>query len=178
MNEHDLCMCPVGADQASRPAAASERPIRISVVFDDDASAQSAEVLIRHVASDYECDRQSFSFDELDFPAPGVAAAYSACNSDMFVLAVRDDQPLPSHVQSWLGLCIGLRDEDQEGALVVLIAETAPTAKAESSLLEYLENVAVVGSMAFFPRQRGMDERWNPAREYLEREEMICGSSD
>jgi hypothetical protein len=177
MNERDLMICPPGADQAITPAAAMERPLRICVVFDDDDSAQSAEVLIRHVASDYECDRQSFSFDELDPPAPGVAAARSACNSDILVLAVRDDRPLPCHVKSWLSLCIGLRDEDQEGALVVLIAETAQTSNAGSSLFEFLENVAVIGSMAFFPRLRGFDERVNPHRQHLKREDMLCGSS-
>jgi hypothetical protein len=76
-----------------------------------------------------------------------------------------------------LSLCIGLRDEDQEGALVVLIAETAQTSNAGSSLFEFLENVAVIGSMAFFPRLRGFDERVNPHRQHLKREDMLCGSS-
>ncbi|HUD48066.1 MAG TPA: hypothetical protein VMR33_14635 [Candidatus Baltobacteraceae bacterium] len=178
MNEQDLCMCPVGADQVSPPAGVTGRPLRICVVFDDDASAQSAEVLIRHVASDYECDRQSFSFEELDPPAPGVAAARSACNSDIIVLAVRNDRMLPSHVKSWLRLCMGLRDEDQEGALVVLIAEAAPSSNSELSLLEFMETVAVNGRMAFFPRQRGFDEVVNSARKHWEREDKLCGSSD
>jgi hypothetical protein len=178
MNERDLKICPPGADQATTPAAVTERPLRICVVFDDDNSAQSAEVLIRRVASDYECDRQSFSFDELDSPAPGVAAARSACNSDIIVFAVRDDRMLPGHVKSWLRLCIGLRDEDQDGALVVLIAAAAHRSNPGSSLLEYLETTAVIGRMAYFPRERGIDERVNPSRKYLKREDMICGSSN
>jgi hypothetical protein len=156
MNEQGLCMCPVGADEASPPAGEIERPLKICVVFDDDESAESAEVLIRHVTSDYECDRQSFSFDELGPPAPGVAAARSACNSDIIMVAVRDDRMLPSHVKSWLSLCIGLRDEDHEGALIVLVAEAARNSISELSLLEYLESVAVIGRMAFFPRQRAL----------------------
>lgn len=171
-------MCLVGADQKARPAAATERPIKISVVFDEDASAQSAEVLMRHVVSDYECDQQSYSFDELDSPIPGVAAARSACNSDIIVFAVRDDRTVPAHVKVWLRLCLGLRDDDQDGALVLLVAGGAQSSNAGSSLLAFLENVAVVGSMEFFSRQRGMDERWNPTRKHLDMEDMLCGSSD
>jgi hypothetical protein len=178
MNEQDSCMCPIGGDQANPPAGGTERPIRISVVFDDDASAQSAEALIRHVTSGYECDKQSFSFDELDPPGPGVAAARSACNSDMIVFAVRDDQTLPAHIKSWLGLCIGLRDEELEGALVVLIAQVAQTGNAGSSLLEYMATVAVVGRMAFFTWQGSSNPELNPDRDQLELEEMVCGSSD
>jgi hypothetical protein len=116
----------------------TERPLRICVVFDEDASARSADVLIRHVASDYECDTQSYSFDALDSPAPGVAAARSAADTDILVLAIRADQILPSHVRMWLGLCLGLRDEGQEGALVALITKTSGTSDLHPSLLEYL----------------------------------------
>ncbi len=178
MNEQDLCWCPVGGKQTNPPAGATERPIRISVVYDDDASAESAEALRSHVAGGCECDKQFFSFDELDAPAPGVAAARSACNSDMIVFAVRDDRRLPPHIKSWLGLCIGLREEELEGALVVLMAERAQTGNADSSLLEYLETVAVVGRMEFFPWQGGSHAEPNPDREQLEPAEMICGSSN
>jgi hypothetical protein len=178
MNEQDLCVCPVGTGRANPPAAATERPIRVSIVFDDEASAESAEVLIRHVASNYECERQSFSFDELDAPAPGLAAARSACNSDIIVLAVREDRTLPPHVKSWLTLCIGLRDEDQEGALVVLIAKAAQASNPGSSLLEYLETVAVVGRMAFFPWQQGIEDQSRPGCEHLEPEDELCGLSN
>jgi hypothetical protein len=178
MNEKDLCMCPASADTLSPPTGATERPLKICVVFDNEASAQSAEVLIKHVTTGYECDRRSFRFDELDRPTPVMSAARSVSNADILVLTVRDDQMLPSHVRSWLGLCIGLRDEDQEGALVVLIAEAAQTCNPGSSLLEYLETLAVIGRMAFFPMQRGIDDRMNLARNHLELEAMICGSSD
>jgi hypothetical protein len=178
MNEQELCMCRLGPDQRNPTTGAPERPLRICVVFDDDVSAQSVEVLIRHVASGCECDTRSFRFDELDRPAPVVAAARSASDSDLLVLAVRDDQMLPSHVKSWLGLCIGLRDEDHEGALVVLIAEAAQTSNPGSSLLEYLETLAVIGRMEFFSRRRSIENELSPGCEQLEPEEMICGSSD
>jgi hypothetical protein len=168
MNEQELCMRSVGTDQASPPAGITERPLRICVVFDDDVSAQSVEVLIRHVALGYECDTQSFRFDELDRPAPVVAAARSASDSDILVLAVRDDQMLPSLVKSWLGLCIGLRDDDQEGALVVLIEKTPDMAEPGSLLLEYLETVAAIGGLAFFSRGQNITERFRPRRQLLE----------
>jgi hypothetical protein len=105
------------------------------------------------VASDCECHTQSFSFDALDASAPGVAAARSAADTDIMVLAIRADHILPDHVRMWLGLCLGLRDEGQEGALVVLITKTANNADLQSSLLEYLETLAIIGGLAFFPRQ-------------------------
>jgi hypothetical protein len=154
MNEQKLCMGPVGANQASPLAAATERPLRICVVFDDDGSAQSAEVLIRQVASDYQRDTQSFRFDELDPPGHSIAAARNACNTDILVLAVGEDRMLPSHVELWLGLCFALRDENQEGALVVLISNVWETADTDSPLLEYLEAVAAIGGLTFFPQTR------------------------
>src|SRR5258708_9564019 len=59
----------------------NERPLRICVVFDEDASARSAEILISHAASD-QCDIRSFRFDELDTLVPGVAAARWAADTD------------------------------------------------------------------------------------------------
>src|SRR5947209_2306829 len=41
-----------------KKTGASKRPLRICVVFDEDASARSAEILISHVASDCRCDTQ------------------------------------------------------------------------------------------------------------------------
>ena len=78
-----------------------------------------------------------------------MAAARNASDTDILVLAVRDDQMLPPHIRSWLLLCVGLRDEDQEGALVVLIDKEAETADSNSLLLAYLERVATLGGWHF-----------------------------
>lgn len=151
---------PAGSGKTATPKP--EQPLKISIVFDDDVSARSAEVFIKHVASDFPRDTQSFRFDELDPPGPGVAAARSASDTDILVLAVRDDHMLPAHMESWLGLCMGLRDEDQEGALVVLVAKASETADPNSSLLEYLETVAAIGGLAFFPRRRNILNAFAP----------------
>jgi hypothetical protein len=134
----------------------SERPLRICVVFDEDASGRSAEILIRHMASDYQSDTQSFRFDELNTPAPGVAAARSAADTDILVLAARGDRMLPTHIRLWLGLCLGLRDKDQEGALVAMITQVTGTAGLHSSVVEYLETVAIIGGLAFFPQEHSV----------------------
>jgi hypothetical protein len=178
MNERDLMICLPGTDQATTPATATERPLRICVVFDDEDSAKSAELLIGHVASGYECERLSFSFDELDPPAHGVAAARSASDSDIFIFAIHDDRMVPRHAKSWLQLCVGLRDEDQDGALVVLIAAGAHISNPGSSLMDYMQTIAITGRMAFFPGQRGIDDYVTPARKQLELEDSLCGSSD
>ena len=148
--------CPRPENPDKKTTRAGERPLRICVVFDEDASARSADVLIRHVVSDYQYDTQTFRFDELDAPAPGVAAARSAADTDILVLAVRGDQTLPAHIRLWLGLCLGLRDENQDGALVALITQAAENTNLHSSLVEYLETVAIIGGLAFFPRQHSV----------------------
>jgi hypothetical protein len=145
---------PGSSDSRNQAAQSTGRPLKICVVFDEDDSARAAEVLIRHVASDYQCDKQSFRFDELDARAPGVAAARSAADTDILVLAIRDDSALPSHVRLWLGLCLGLRHDGEEGAFVALITKTADTAKLDKSLAEYLQAVALIGGMAFFLREQ------------------------
>jgi hypothetical protein len=132
------------------------RPLRICVVFDEDTSATSAEVLITRVASDYECAMQSFHFDELDEPKSGVAAARRVADTDILVLAARGDRMLPSHIRLWLGLCLAMRDEGQEGALVALITKVAGTADLHSSMLEYLQTIAIIGGVAFFPHEQGI----------------------
>jgi len=138
------------------------QPLKICTVFDEEASGRSAEILLHHVASDHVCETQSFNFEELDPPESGVAAARSAAAADLLIIAVRDDRMLPAHIELWLSLCLGLRDEDAEGALVVLVAKATENPRAESSLLDYLETVAAIDGLAFFPRQtHGSDRAGN-----------------
>jgi len=135
---------------------ASEHPLKIHVVFDDDVSARSAEVLIKHMTSGFECDRRSFAFDDLHSPGCGLAAARSAFDTDILVVAVRDDHTLPAYVQSWLDLYLRIRDRDREGSLVVLIAKAAETADPNSSLSEYLKTVAGFRELAYFPGRQSV----------------------
>ena len=135
------------------PDDVAAQPLKICIVFDDDASERSAEVLIRHAAPNLPCDVQSFAFDELDPPGPGVTAARNASDSDILVVAVRDDHALPGHVELWLGLCLSLRDQDVGGLLLALIRKTNKAVEPESSLVDYLETVASIGGLEFFPRQ-------------------------
>jgi hypothetical protein len=130
-----------------------ERPLRICVVFDEVASARSAEALIAHVTPDVPCDKQTFRFDQLNAPKRGVAAARKIADTDILVLAARGDRMLPSHIRLWLGLSLGLRDEGDEGALVALITNVDGCEALHSSILEYLEAIAIIGGVAFFPQR-------------------------
>jgi hypothetical protein len=130
-----------------------ELPLKICIAFDEETSARSAEVLIKHVASDFECETQLFQFAELDPPRTCVAAARSASAADLLIIAVRDDRMLPSHVQSWLGLCLGLRDEDAEGALVVLVPKANETPNPNSSFWDYLETITAISGLSLFPQR-------------------------
>jgi hypothetical protein len=133
----------------------NERPLRICVVFDEDASGRSAEILIRYLAPDQHCERKMFGFHELEEPVHAVAAARSTADTEVLVLAIRGDRMPPAHIQFWLGLCLGLREEDHEGALVALTTPTAEAADLHSSLMEYLETVATIGGLVFLPWQHG-----------------------
>ena len=154
MKNSPLVMHPRLGDPGNPTTRGAERRLKIRVVFDDDHSARSAEVVIQHVTADLECDIWSFAFDDLDLPGPAMAAARGASDTDILVVAVRDDHALPAHMQSWLGLSLSLRDKDQEGVLVLLIAKTAETANPDPSLVEYLETVAAIGGLSFIPSRR------------------------
>src|SRR5580704_3925811 len=91
MNNSRLIMHPRPEDPGNRTTRATERPLKIRVVFDDDVSARSAEVLMKYMTSDFECDTRSFAFDDLDLPEPAMSAARSASDTDILVVAVRDD---------------------------------------------------------------------------------------
>jgi hypothetical protein len=128
------------------------QPLKVCVVFDDPASAQSAEVLVKHTTSNLPCDMQLFAFDELDPPGPGVTAARSACDTDILVVAVRDDHALPHHVPLWIDLCVGLREPGNGGSLVVLVRKAGETPDPDSSLTDYLKTVAAIDGLSFFLR--------------------------
>jgi hypothetical protein len=132
----------------------SECPLKICIVFDDETSARSAEILIKHAAVHFPYDTQLLSFDELDPSEPSQDAARSAAAADILVVALRDDRALPEHVKFWLGLFLGLRKQNLDGALVVLITKSDQSADPDSSLLEYLETVAAIGGLSFIPPQR------------------------
>jgi len=152
MKTSHLVMHPRTGDRGNPMVRATERPLKVRVVFDEDASARSAEVLVEHVTAGIECDMRLFAFDDLDLPEPGVAAARDASDTDILMMAISDDRALPRHMQAWLDLYLGLRD----GALVVLIADAAETANPDSSLVEYLETVAVIGGLSFIPSCRSV----------------------
>ena len=133
----------------------TRRPIKISVVFDEAASARTAEISIKRIASNFEYNIQSFAFHELGPPKPGVTAARNVSDTDILMVAVRDHRALPNHMRFWLGLCLSLRKVNQAGLLVALIVNVAKTADPDSSLLEYLKALAPIGGMEFLSHQKG-----------------------
>jgi hypothetical protein len=151
----------IGSDDATT-AKATKRFLKVCTLYDEDMSALNAEILIKHAALDFECYMQSFAFDELDPPGPGVTAARNASDSDILVVAIRDDRALPEHIQFWLGMCLGLRDEDQVGLLVMLTVKSSETASPDASLLDYLKTVAAIGGMEFTSRHRRLRRLSSP----------------
>jgi len=149
MKTSTLRFAPESEDSQYDGTQMDKRPLRICVVFDEVASAWDAEVLIGRVSSDFMCDKQTFHFDELNAPKGGMTAARKAADTDILILAARGDRMLPSHIRIWLGLCLGLRDERQEGVLVALITSDQSNACLQSSIVEYLETIAIIGGVSF-----------------------------
>jgi hypothetical protein len=143
-----------GLDKTTTPAI--ERPFKICVVFDEDVAGRIAENMIKRVASNFEYNIQSFAFDELNSTGSGATAARNVSDTDILLVAVRDDRALPDHMQFWLGLCLGLREGDQEGLMAVLVVKTAEAADPDSSLLDYLKTVAALGGMAFISQNQNV----------------------
>jgi len=133
----------------------TRRPLKISLVFDEVVSAQTAEHSIKRIASNLEYNIQSFAFHELDPPEPGVTAARNVSDTDILMVAVRDHRALPKHMRFWLGLCLSLRKGDQAGLLVALIVNAAEAADPDSSLPDYLKALAPIGGMAFLLHEHG-----------------------
>jgi hypothetical protein len=134
-------------------------PLKICIAFDKEASARSAEVIIKHVASDIECETQSFQFDELQRTAQCVAAARTGSIVEVLVLAVRDDRMLPAYVQSWLGLWLGFRDEEANGTLVVLVPKAVDEPDPDASLWDYLETLTAIGGLSLFAQYRSTSRK-------------------
>ncbi|MGC9943515.1 MAG: hypothetical protein ABSE48_16935 [Verrucomicrobiota bacterium] len=154
MKNASLMMLPEPRRSGQLKARDSGRSLKICIVFDEELSARNAEVLIRHVTSDFGCNTRLLKFDELRSPKVRVTTARSAYDMDILVLAVHDDQMLPAHIQKWLSICMGFRGEHQQGALVALIDKLNESSGPVSELLVYLEAVAKFARLAFFPRYR------------------------
>jgi hypothetical protein len=136
-----------GSEMPTMPAI--DRPLKIIVVYDDRASGHSANALIKRVASDFDHSVESFAFDELGSPGARITAAWNASDTDILVVSVRDDQDLPGYMRFWLGLYLGLRINDKEGLLVMLMAKTATSLNPDPSVSGYLKTVAAIGEMGF-----------------------------
>jgi hypothetical protein len=133
----------------------TRRPLKISLIFDEVVSARTAENSLKRIASNFEYNIQSFAFHELNPPEPGVTAARIVSDTDILMVAVRDHRALPNHMRFWLGLCLSLRQGNQEGLLVALIMNAAGSADPDSSLFDYLKALAAIGGMAFLLHQTG-----------------------
>jgi hypothetical protein len=82
-------------------------------------------------------------------------------------VAVRDGHALPGHIELWLGLCLGLRDQGVGGLLLALIRKADEVADPESSLVDYLTTVAAIGGLEFFPRRAPRAWRNNQSIDWL-----------
>lgn len=126
------------------------RPLRVFVAFDEDECARNAEVLIHHVAPDELCDIELCRFEQLAALPQGNAVAGSASEADLFIIALRSGGTLAQPVRTWLNRSLTLRDDGEEGVLVVLLSGANAQLGANTELLAYLETLAVLSRVEFF----------------------------
>jgi hypothetical protein len=165
---------PSATASSNAATTGTRRPLKISLVFDEVVSARTAEISIKRITSNLDYNIQSFAFHELDPPEPGVTAARNVSDTDILMVAVRDNRALPNHMQFWLGLCLSLRKGNQEGLLVALIVNAAESADPDSSLLDYLKALAPIGGMAFVSHQHG-DQRVSIANDATPVQRQLYG---
>lgn len=143
------------SDSSKAGTPGTRRPLKVSLIFDEAASARAAEISIKRILSHFEYKVQSFAFHELDPPGPGFRAARNVSDTDILMVAVHDNRPLPKPMQFWLGLCLSLRKGNQTGLLVSLIVNATEAVDPHSPLLDYLKALAALGGMTFLLHRTG-----------------------
>jgi hypothetical protein len=150
MNKSKLNLLAYTLDSNDAKKVSAPSPLQIYVVYDDDESANKAEVLINRVAGHPGCEMRLSSFGRLTFYTHFIEAARAAANADLLVMAVRSHCSLPSRVKSWIGLWFALRARSRDGALVALFTDPNSAPHRDCGLLAYLKAIATMAGLAFF----------------------------
>jgi hypothetical protein len=126
------------------------QPLKVFVAFDEDDCARNAEVLVHRVAPDELYNTELCRLEQLAALPQGNAVVCSASKADLFIIALRGGSTLAQPVRTWLSRLLTLRDNDQEGGLVVLLSGANTQPGANTELLAYLESLAVLSRLEFF----------------------------
>ena len=114
------------------------------MAFDEDDGASKAEVLIHRGGPDGSCETALCHLKQLATLPQGNTVAFSASETDLFIIAIRCGNTLAQPVQTWLSPLLTLRDDDQEGVSVILLSGANVQPGANIELRPYLETLAVL----------------------------------
>jgi hypothetical protein len=95
--------CPEKDAKATAPVCISAVVVYEGVACGSRAKAALDRVMAR-LAFDGVCSLDLWPFELLDYPLLKREAAESAARSDVIVLALRGDRPMPPAVRSWIEL--------------------------------------------------------------------------
>jgi hypothetical protein len=132
------------------PDKFSDDALKVCILFDNAASARCAKDFLARVARSEPFRTTLVRTSEFLASDDGRWSARTASKVDLMILAVETDRALPAATRSWLSQWVNFRAEDQDGALVALVANKAISPDRSSPLIAYLETFAVVGKLAFF----------------------------
>ena len=124
----------------------------IVILGEDDLAHARAMALCDRLAKqfwgDVEFECKGWLFARLASPESAFEAARAAAVAGLVIFAVRPENELPEHVQSWIEMWVGKRLE-REGALISLVGEGAAPAHEAAPKQMYLRQVARRAKMDF-----------------------------
>jgi len=125
-------------------------PLKTCVVFDDGASARRARRLIRQVTEGGGLDMTLLRLDEHLWPPEGNGWALATADTELFVVAMRNEGELPGFAKAWFRLWASLCEGDHDCALVAVVTDGSSPLDPRSPLVMHLESIAIAGGLAFF----------------------------
>jgi hypothetical protein len=130
-----------------------ERPFRLLTIFDSAESnaeaASASRLVLEELGEDVLVDKSAWDVRLLDSPVLRERAAAQAANADVIVVALSSrepSEPLRQWLEAWQ------KNRTIEGGLLALIPEG--DAECNSSLAEYVSEVALTANMDFLCRKQ------------------------
>lgn len=135
---------PPSVNKAAATHDSTPQRLRVIVAFDEDHCASQAEVPIHRVGPDESCETALCHLKQLATLPQVNEVAFSASETDLFIIAIRCGNTLAQPVQTLLSPLLTLRDDDQEGVSVILLSGANVQPGANIELRPYLETLAVL----------------------------------
>lgn len=131
-------------------------PVKVCVIHDAHPGIVGGKS--QRTAAGHDCEIHAYDFAELALNQRRLETARWAANADILMVAAIMDRSLPSHIEFWMGVSFGLRD-NRQGVLVLLTGPAKPMGGADSPVHDYLKIMAAVGGLEFILAQSDAETR-------------------